>query len=73
MTSNLTYKTLNILAEKHIPKGKHKYLHVNSREIWKDLMMSLIEKEAVTVNSTLLTRCAHNWELLLIQKLSIQN
>ena len=73
MVDNILYEALDLLAEKFIPEGRHKYLHVNSRELWIELMVSLIENEAIDKKLSIITKCAVNWELLLIEKLSMQN
>lgn len=73
MIGQTVYEVLDTLAEKHIPEGQHKLLHVNSREAWTDLMIALLESGAVRSRLSILTKCAISWELLLIQKLSIQN
>lgn len=73
MIGQTLYETLENLAEKHIPKGTHKLLHVNSREVWTNLMVNLIESGAIVKKSSMLAKCAINWEALLIQKISIQN
>jgi len=64
---------LDNLAERYIPKGKHKLLHVDSRESWKDLMITLIESKLIPMKMHIITKCATNWEVLLTQKISIQN
>ena len=73
MVEQLIQETLEGLAERYIPAGQHKLLHVNSREAWTDLMLHLIESGAVRKRLSLLAKCAINWEALLIQKISIQN
>lgn len=73
MVEQTIYEVLDTLAEKHIPEGNHKMLHVNSREAWVDLMTELIESGAMRKKLSILTKCAASWELLLVQKLSIQN
>ena len=73
MVDNVLYETLDLLAERFIPEGRHKYLYVNSRELWIELMVSLIENEAIDKKLSIITKCAVNWEYLLIQKLSTQN
>ena len=67
------YQYLDVLAERYIPEGKHNLLHVNSREAWLKLMTTLIELELIKVRMPTLTKYAISWELLLTQKLSIQN
>ena len=73
MVDDILYETLDHLAEKFIPEGRHKYLHVNSRELWIDLMVALLENDAIEKKLSIITKCAVNWELILIQKLSMQN
>jgi hypothetical protein len=73
MVDKVTYEILDTLAEKFIPEGIHKILHVDSRELWRDLMVSLLETKAIPRKVSTITNCAISWELLLIQKLSIQN
>ena len=73
MVDQVTYDILDTLAELHIPEGRHKALYVDSREMWKDLMIKLLETKAIKMKVSLLTRCAISWEALLIQKISIQN
>lgn len=73
MVGQTLYVTLENLAEKYIPYGTHKLLHVNSRQVWTTLMVDLIESGAVRKKTSILTKCAVNWEALLIQRISIQN
>jgi hypothetical protein len=73
MVEQTIYEVLDTLAEKHIPEGRHKILHVNSREAWVDLMSELIDSGAIRRKLSILTKCAISWELLLVQKISIQN
>lgn len=73
MISHIVYDALDNLAERHIPEGTHRYLHVNSREFWKDLIVELLEKGAMKPRLQILTKCAIHWEILLVQKLSILN
>jgi hypothetical protein len=73
MVDQVTYDILDTLAELHIPEGKHKTLYVDSREMWKELMISLLETKAIKMRVSVLTRCAISWEALLIQRISIQN
>ena len=67
------YELLNSLAERFIPEGVHKYLHVDSRELWVDIMTGLIEKGFVKLKMPVLAKCAINWEFMLVTKLSILN
>lgn len=73
MVNKVTYEILDTLAEKHIPEGIHKILHVDSREMWIDLMIALIESKTVPMKVSIIAKCASSWEALLTQKLSIQN
>lgn len=73
MVQHTLHETLEDLAEKYIPRGTHKLLHVNSREAWTDLMLELIESGRLSKKLSFLAKCAINWEALLIQKISIQN
>lgn len=73
MIEQLLQETLEGLAERYIPEGTHKYLYVDSREAWTNLMLELIENGAVRKRLSILTKCAINWEALLVQKISIQN
>ena len=67
------YTAVYSLAKKYIPEGKHTLLHVDSREYWTDLMLELMESGVVKKKLSILTKCAINWEMLLTQKISIQN
>ena len=73
MQNQVIHEVLDNLAEKFIPEGRHKYLHVNSRELWIDLMVTLLENNAIEKKLSIITKCAVNWELILIEKLSMQN
>ena len=73
MINSLVYEALDSLAEKYIPEGRHKELHVNSREMWVELVAGLIEKGYLTAKLSVLKKCAVHWETLLVQKLSILN
>lgn len=73
MVEDVIYETLDMLADRYIPQGVHEMLHVNSREVWMSIMVGLIENKSIRAKLSLLTKCAINWELLLIQKISIQN
>ena len=73
MVDKVTYEVLDTLAERYIPEGIHRVLHVDSREMWKDIMIGLLESKAIKMRVSILTRCAISWEALLIQKISIQN
>lgn len=73
MEHQVIEEILDSLAERYIPAGKHKVLYVDSREMWKDIMVSLIESKSIKMKMSLFTRCAIAWEALLVQRLSIQN
>lgn len=73
MVEQLIHTTLDELADRHIPAGQHRVLHVNAREYWKKLMLELIETKSVKPRLSTLTNCAMHWEALLAQKISIQN
>lgn len=73
MVNQVLHEVLENLAERYIPEGKHKLLHVDCREKWIDLMEVLLEKQLIGRKMTILTKCAIGWEALLTQKISIQN
>ena len=73
MISNVVYELLDTLADKHIPQGKHKLLHVYSREVWVEYMSDLLDKKAITARLSTLKKCAIHWETLLVHKISSQN
>jgi hypothetical protein len=73
MEHQVIEELLDSLAERYIPAGRHKSLYVNSREMWKDIMVTLIESESISPRLSILSKCAISWESILIQKLSIQN
>jgi len=73
MVSQVLHEVLESLAERYIPEGRHKLLHVESREMWLDIMIGLLEKGLIGKKLSILTKCAIGWEILLIQKISIQN
>jgi hypothetical protein len=73
MVDKVTYEVLDTLAERFIPEGIHKTLYVDSREMWRDIMISLLESKVIERKMSIITKCAISWEQLLIQKISIQN
>lgn len=73
MVDKVTYEVLDALAERFIPEGIHETLHVDSREMWIDLMIALLESKVIDKKMSIITKCAVSWESLLIQKISIQN
>ena len=73
MVDKVTYEVLDTLAERFIPEGIHRTLHVDSREMWRDIMISLLKSKVIERKMSIITKCAMSWESLLIQKISIQN
>lgn len=73
MISQVIYEVLEELADKHIPEGRHKLLHVNSKEAWLNIMIDLVQKGVIGKKLSLFKKCAVNWEIVLVQKISIQN
>lgn len=73
MEHGVLHEALENLAERYIPTGRHKLLHVNSRRAWVNLMEDLLERRAVSRKLSILTKCAAGWELLLFQRISTQN
>lgn len=73
MRSKVVYELLDTLADKHIPEGKHKLLHVYSREVWVEYMSELLDKKTITSRLSVLKKCAVHWETLLFYKISSQN
>ena len=73
MTDHTVIEFLDVLAEQYIPEGKHKLLHINSRQAWIKLMTNLVEGGMVVKKLSLLKNCAEKWEVLLAQKYSMQN
>ena len=73
MVNNVIYEIIDSLAEKHIPAGKHKFLHVDSREAWKDLVIVMIESKIIGKKLSIITKLAINWEELLTRKIAMYN
>lgn len=73
MVNNVLYEVLEDLAERYIPEGNHRMLHINSREAWKELMVVMLEEKLVAKKLSIITKCAIKWETILVQKISIQN
>jgi hypothetical protein len=73
MVNNLIYEAIDSLAERHIPKTKHKFLHVNSRKAWRDMMLVLLETNVIKPKLSLITKCALNWEELLYKRACMYN
>ena len=64
---------LDELAARHIPKGMHKELYINSREVWKFMVTALIVKKAIPFKYATILKLAQKWEVLLYQRQSILN
>lgn len=73
MVEEYVLEALDNLAEKYIPAGIHNLLHIDSREVWKEMMVILIEKKSVPLKLSYLTKCAISWESLLINRFSSLN
>jgi hypothetical protein len=73
MINKTAYDLLDTLAEECIPEGRHKLLHINSREAWLVMMKNLVRGGFLNKKYTTLRKCAMNWEALLAQKYSMQN
>jgi hypothetical protein len=73
MVNNVIYEIIDSLAERYIPAGKHKFLHVDSREAWKDLMIVMIENKVIGKKLSTITKLAINWEELLTRKIAMYN
>jgi|GEM_PF-3072893 len=73
MINDLIYETIEGLAERYIPETKHKLLHVNSREVWRDMMITLLETKTIKPKLSLITKCALNWEELLYKRACMYN
>lgn len=64
---------LDKVAQKNIPEGVHKYLHVNSREAWVESVVYLIENSVVKLDKRNINALAKNWESVLYKKYSTLN
>jgi len=73
MVEDYVLEALDTLAEKYIPEGVHNLLYIHSREVWKEMMVILIEKRSVPLKLSYLTKCAISWESLLINRFSSLN
>jgi len=67
----LYYDVLDEIAESHIPAGKHKVLHVNSRQAWVETMADMIERGYIKKGD--IDMMAVMWEQLLYKKYSALN
>lgn len=73
MTKEKVQHTLDCLAVEYIPAGVHKYLHVDNRRAWINLMTTLINKDGLYAKPVVLYKCAINWERLITNKISLLN
>lgn len=73
MVSQVIYEVLEELADKHVPEGTHKLLHVNSRKVWLNIMVDLVQRGVIGKKLSIFKKCAVNWETVLVQRISIQN
>ena len=70
----LIYDQLDRIAEEvQIPTELHEYLHINSREVWVDTMVLLIESGQIKPVPKTIKVLAENWEDLLCRKYSNLN
>ena len=70
----LIYDQLDRIAEEvQIPTELHEYLHINSREVWVDTMVLLIESGQIKPVPKMIKVLAENWEDLLCRKYSNLN
>jgi hypothetical protein len=70
----LIYDQLDRIAEEaQIPNELHEYLHINSREVWVDTMVLLIESGQIKPVPRMIKVLAENWEDLLCRKYSNLN
>jgi len=70
----LIHDTLDKIAEEtQIPTEIHEYLHVNSREVWVETMILLIESGQIKPVPKTIKVLAENWEDLLCRKYSNLN
>lgn len=73
MIESILYETLDSLAERYIPMGKHKWLHVDSRETWKNFMIVMLQKKVIKPKISTITECALNWEIILVKRACMYN
>ena len=70
----ILHDTLDKIAEEiQIPTEIHEYLHVNSREVWVETMVSLIDTGQIKPSARQIKVLAENWEELLCRKYSNLN
>jgi hypothetical protein len=64
---------LDKVANKKIPAGVHKYLHVDSRKAWVESVIYLVENANVKLDVRTLNTLTKNWESILYKKYSTLN
>lgn len=69
----LIHDTLDKLADIGIPPGVHKYLHVNSREAWVNIIVSLYERGKIDLRPEVVQPLLKKWEILLYKTYSQLN
>jgi hypothetical protein len=69
----LYYDVLDEVADIKIPEGKHPLLHVNSREVWVQIMTELLEYKVIDSKYENLLIYAESWEELLYKRFSAVN
>jgi hypothetical protein len=69
----LYYDVLDEVADIKIPSGMHPLLHVNSREMWVQIMTELLEYKVVDSKYETLLLYAESWEELLYKRFSSVN
>lgn len=73
MSKYTKYDVLETLADKYVPTGKHKYLHVDSRDAWIYTMKKVIDNSTTKLSVGSLAKYAKNWEAVLVTRLSMLN
>ena len=73
MSKYTTYDVLETLADRYIPAGRHKYLHVDSRAVWIKTMKKVINNSTTRLTVGTLAKYAKNWEAVLVTRLSMLN
>lgn len=64
---------LDKIADMYVPDKNHKYLHVNTRDAWVNVITNLIYDGFIYPNKTNIVVLAKNWELLLYKHYSQLN
>ena len=73
MISDTTYDIINTVADAYVPNKRHPQLHVNSRDMWVDIVVNLVNKGLIKPRMAVIIKCALSWETLLTTKLSRLN